>query len=371
MLSFIVLFCAIAIAQDDVFEATIQSIKQQYAPDSRLAVFDITYKNTSEGILMRGEVDNPEAKTSLLTALKNVTNVAIIDKIRLLPAKSLGINIYGIATLSVGNIRLRPGESKELTSQVLMGTTVKLLKKSNNYWFVQLPDRYLGWLDNKSFAITDKSGSETWVKAPKVIVTDYFGIVHEQPSTVSPPVCDVVIGCLLIKIGAQNDWTFVELADNRQGYIQNALVQDYDVWKQSRKLTAENIEMTAKMLLGIPYLWGGTSVKGMDCSGFTKMVYWLNGTELLRDANQQVTMGTNIESGSNFKNLKKGDLLFFSEMSSDEVSERITHVGIYLDKKLFIHSSGRIRYGSFDSASQYFEQSLMARFVCARRIIQE
>jgi cell wall-associated NlpC family hydrolase len=165
----------------------------------------------------------------------------------------------------------------------------------------------------------------------------------------------------------------VELADGQKGFIQDSLVQDFDEWKKSRMLTGDNLEKTAKALLGIPYILGGTSVKGMDCSGFVKTVYRLNGMELHRDADQQADQGILIDAGKNFENLEKGDLLFFCSQTKGKKSKRITHVGLSLGKGLFIHSSisKRVRLSSLDPSSNYFEKSLLKQFVLARRIVQK
>jgi cell wall-associated NlpC family hydrolase len=185
------------------------------------------------------------------------------------------------------------------------------------------------------------------------------------------PLCNVVAGCIL-KSGGKNDkWTMVELADGRKGFVLDSFVQDLDEWNNNRMLTGENLEKTAKGLLGIPYLWGGTSVKGMDCSGFVKTVYRMNGTELHRDADQQANQGTPMDPGKNFENLQKGDLLFFGQQAIGKKSKRITHVGLYIGNRLFIHSSGRVRLSSLDPLSNYFEKTLLSRFVLARRIIQK
>ena len=183
--------------------------------------------------------------------------------------------------------------------------------------------------------------SKAWDAASKIIVTETFGVVREQPSSESLPVCDVVALCVLNSHEKKNAWTAVELADGRKGFIQSSFVQDYGEWNNSRQLTADNLERSAKTLLGVPYLWGGTSTKAVDCSGFTKIVHRLNGKELARDASQQASEGIAIDAGKNFQNLQKGDLLFFGQKANGTAPEHIIHVAMYLENKLFIHSIGR------------------------------
>jgi cell wall-associated NlpC family hydrolase len=252
-----------------------------------------------------------------------------------------------------------------------MGTVVKLLKKTDGYCFIQMPDQYLGWIDAASLSMTNQTDTKAWNTAHKVIITELKCIVRKTPDSTSEPLCNVVTGCIL-KSGSKNDkWTMVELADGRKGFVLDSFVQDLDEWNNNRMLTGENLEKTAKGLLGIPYLWGGTSVKGMDCSGFVKTVYRLNGAELHRDADQQANQGTPMDPGKNFENLQKGDLLFFGQQAIGKKSKRITHVGLYIGNRLFIHSSGRVRLSSLDPLSNYFEKTLLSRFVLARRIIQK
>jgi cell wall-associated NlpC family hydrolase len=367
----LLVFEARALNHSSIIKCILQSTKQQFAPDQRTAVFDISYKQTKTGIVFFGEVDSLAAKNALIDALHKNFKEKVIDSIRVLPDLTLGNYRNGIVIIDVGDIRHEPRKQGELITQVLMGTVVKLLKKTGRYCFIQMPDQYLGWIDAASISMTNQTDMKAWNTAPKVIITELKCIVRKTPDSTSVPLCNVVAGCIL-KSGGKNDkWTMVELADGRKGFVLDSFVQDLDEWNNNRMLTGENLEKTAKGLLGIPYLWGGTSVKGMDCSGFVKTVYRMNGTELHRDADQQANQGTPMDPGKNFENLQKGDLLFFGQQAIGKKSKRITHVGLYIGNRLFIHSSGRVRLSSLDPLSNYFEKTLLSRFVLARRIIQK
>jgi gamma-D-glutamyl-L-lysine dipeptidyl-peptidase len=362
-----------AAGQSILINRILKSTQQRYAPDQRTAVFNISYKQTKTGIVLFGEVDTFAAKNALIDTLRKNSKEEVIDRIRVLPDLTLGNHRSGIVIIDVGDIRDKPHKQVKLITQVLMGTVVKLLKKGDGYYFIQMPDQYLGWIDTASLYLTDQTEVKTWNTAHKVIITELQCIVRTRPDSSSMPLCNVVAGCILKSDGKNNGWTIVELADRRKGFIHDSLVQDLDEWKKSRMLTGENLEKTAKALLGIPYIWGGTSVKGMDCSGFIKMVFRLNGMELHRDANQQANQGMQIDPGKNFENLQKGDLIFFGPLIREKQSKRITHVGLSLGKRLFIHSSisKRVRLSSLDPSSNYFEESLLNRFVLVRRIIQK
>lgn len=358
-------------AQDDPCKAVLASLRARYAPDRRVAVFDVSCVQQGGQVIVRGDVDQASARRDVVAAMQAARLGDVVDSMRVLPDPALADTPFGIVKVSVGNVRSNPAHSAELATQVMMGMVVKVLKSQGSWYYIQGPDQYLGWLEGAAMHFTRQAGAEAWQSAPKVIMTEYFGVVRAQPNNTSLPVSDAVPGVLFKSNGGRGKWISVETPDGRKGYVERTLVADYAKWKATRSLTAETVEQTAKRFIGVPYLWGGTSPKGMDCSGFTKTVFRLNGMELNRDANQQAQMGVEVSADSGMRRLSKGDLLFFGQKATAERSERITHVAIYLQDQQFIHTPGGsgVRIDSFDPAAPNFNDGLLRSFVRVRRVI--
>jgi len=182
-------------------------------------------------------------------------------------------------------------------------------------------------------------------------------------------VSDVVVCDLVRKTGEENDWYKVELPDQRAGYLSRTSATDYDAWKTARHPTAEKIERSARKFLGRPYLWGGNSPKGFDCSGFTKTVFYLNGIDLMRDSSQQARQGVEVPLDEELSRLRKGDLLFFGRRPQSGGPERVFHVGIYLGDQLFIHSSEWVHISSLDPNSPIRDENRIRTLLRARRVL--
>jgi cell wall-associated NlpC family hydrolase len=254
-------------------------------------------------------------------------------------------------------------------TQILTGEVLKVWKKQTNWFLIQTADNYVGWAEAGGFTNCTRAEVDRWNEAPHLVVTNYEDRILERPEADALPVSDVVMCSLVKPIGDSGDWFKVELADGRTGFLPKKSATDYAQWQASRHPTAENIESTAKLFLGRPYSWGCNSIRGMDCSGLTKFVFFLNGIRLDRNASEQCHQGVEVPLDGNLKNLKKGDLLFFGRRASRGKPENINHTGIYLGDKLFIQSSELVRISSLDSSSPLRDERRIKSLLHARRIL--
>jgi gamma-D-glutamyl-L-lysine dipeptidyl-peptidase len=347
----------------------IQMVKNKYAPDKRVALFNIEAEESDDLYLITGETNLPEAKMDLIEQLKK-ENLKIKNEIKTLPAKELGEKIYGVINLSVANLRSNPDHPAELSTQSILGTPIKILKKGKGgFYLVQTPDGYISWLDNGGFHAITKDEINDWIKSDKIIYLEDYGFALSQPDEKSRRVSDLAIGNLLKLVGEEKDYYKVNFPDGREAFIKKDECKLFNNWYSNVTPTAENILKEAHRFMGVPYLWGGTSSKGMDCSGFTKTVFYLNGIILPRDASQQVHTGELIDTENGWENLKPGDLLFYGSKATAERKERITHVSIYIGDGDFIHAAGRVQINSFNPAKPYYSDYRKSGFIRAKRIL--
>ncbi len=319
-------------------EREAEEIRKTVVPDRRMGVFQ--FVKDENGVITSFETDHPLAQTrvdSLLKA-KGFSEIPIHS----LPDPILGDTVHAVVRVGVANLRREPRHGAELVDQTIMGTRLKLLRRQGGWVQVQTPYKYLGWMTLDSATPMTTSEIEQWEAAPKTQITAVLSGVFEKMDPTSLKLSDLSMNATLRLVEAQGAWTQVMLPDGRTGYTPTADLGN-PVTATDRIPAGWEVVQTASQFHGIPYLWGGNSSRGLDCSGYTQTVYAANGFLLPRDANMQVQIGTDVPIDTTFANVVPGDLLFFGE------NDRITHVAISLGGPRFIHASTYVMMNSLSA----------------------
>jgi len=223
-------------------------------------------------------------------------------------------------------LRSGPSHKSEMLSQILFGEKYTILEKSGNWIKIEtLFDHYMGWIDTDHLQHSLAEGISNGYVLNKTLLcyrNDKTKIVLEAGCEVFNPDFEDKI----FVIGKNIYTTGNEFSNN---YIS----------------TKDSVADTAMKFINSPYLWGGRIPSGVDCSGFTQLVYKIHGIPIPRDSGVQAEVGKNIDF---IDDAKPGDLVFF-----DNERGRISHVGMIISRGLVIHASGRVRIDSIDHQGIY------------------
>lgn len=350
-------------------------IKATYAPDKRTAWFEFT-KNEDKPSTYHVETTVPEAKAAFEQLLRDNGLSPTIDY-DVLPNQTVGSTKKGVIRMSVVDIRYTPANQAEMVTQAILGTPVDLLKRQRDYYLIRTPEGYIAWLKASLLTPMDDERFDSWQQSDKLMFTGDFGHSYSEPNLNSLRVSDLVMGNILRLTGSSGDFYKVAYPDGREAFIGKDQAVPYASWLANTALTAENVLSAAKTMMGVPYLWGGTSVKGVDCSGFTKTAFYMSGLVIPRDASQQVRDGLDIDILSDnevdrekvLANLQPADLIFFASSKGRVENPRVTHVAIYLGDGEFIHASGDVRINSLLEDADNYDGSYVRTIVSAKRYI--
>ena len=335
----------------------IDSLKAQYAPDTRTVLWHIALKKDEKGPYIKGETDQ-------IVAFNALRALNVRDSVALWPdTVALGNKRWGVVHNSVGNVRSKPAHHRELVTQALLGTPLRLLGRKEDWFLVQLPDLYLGWIESQAFTAMSSENFAIWRGAPKFFYKNLAGYVYETPKE-ARTVADIVAGAIISRKNPTKHLKTHEnvvYPDGREGWVRKREGEYLEALN-----TFEDHYDTAAMrhflpkIIGAPYLWGGTSTKGMDCSGFTKTIFFVGGWIIPRDASQQAQEGVTVERTA----LRPFDLLFFGTKGQ---KSRITHVALWLGEGQFIHSLGRVRINSTDPSDEAYAPDLLKKWLFSKR----
>jgi cell wall-associated NlpC family hydrolase len=230
--------------------------------------------------------------------------------------------MFGICNLAIIPLRFEPSDRSEIVSQVLFGEHFEILEQTKQWSRIKTQyDDYEGWIDSKQLQLISESSFNQLSAETIILNSDLIEYISTPDNQLIP-----------IPLGSS-----VSFINNSEINTSNF---DFEGTKTSGKKTKEHLIKTAFMYINAPYLWGGKTPFGIDCSGFTQMVYKLNGYKSLRDASQQSKQG---EALSFIEESEPGDLAFF-----DNEEGNIIHVGIIMDDNYIIHASGKVRIDRLD-----------------------
>ena len=276
---------------------------------------------------------------------------------------------YGIVTVSVCNTRSDAEYSAGQESQAIMGMPVEILGRDHEWTKIRTPEGYEHWTLSAAIKRVNREQLAQWNHSEQVVVTDLTTWVYQRPSRQAQVVSDVVAGCRLKYLGRKRGFYRVEYPDGRQGFISQDEAQKLSKWREKVGHDAASILRTAHSMMGIPYMWGGTSPKGVDCSGFVRTILYLHDIIIPRNASKQAKVGKRIQPQDDYADLQPGDLLFFGSKNQDGSPKRVVHVGISLGGCRFIHSLGYVHTGSFNPLDADYDEYERNRFLFAARIL--
>ena len=290
---------------------------------------------------------------------------------------------WAVVDLSSIYMRISPDYESALETQELMGTIVEIVGEKGYWREIVSPQPYKAWCTEKGIVEMSETEIEAYKAAPKCIFTELYGHVYESPSHNAATLCDLVGGDVMrIASVTKRAWTQIMLPSGKTGWVRSSQIKTHENFTSVAKGEGnadsisdelmEKIIAQAFKLKGVPYLWGGMTPKGVDCSGLVRWSFLMNGVLLPRNASQMVHCGDEValtgEYGSLcIEDLKRGDLVFFGTPATSEKPRRVTHVGIYIGGGRIIHSSHMVRINSLDpSKPDYYENA--HRLIAARRL---
>jgi cell wall-associated NlpC family hydrolase len=242
----------------------------------------------------------------------------------------------GVVVASVENMYSAPDDGVDVVTQATLGQVVEVMETSGVFARVRTPDRYEGWIALASLRQYPSAATPRYARAGRVVeVTSLMANLYREPSvTKSRPRVQAPLATRLEVSGdaPREGWLAVVLPSGDTAYLQKGDVKDVDPAAPRPRGTSEEIVATARRYAGVPYLWGGMTAHGIDCSGLASRAYHANGVVLPRDADLQFEdpNAAKVERAD----LQAGDLVFFGS-----APDKITHVGLYVGDGRFINAT--------------------------------
>lgn len=327
----------------------------------RTAVFDIAFEERDGSYALVGQTTEDALVVELLGDAASHEGIpALIDHVVRLPATPAPLR-HGLVRTAVAPLYGAPTLPAPQISELLLGMRIEILDRTERWLRVRCEDGYIGWLNAGYVEVGDEAWACAWERGidgePVVSLgAEWIDDASEMRSWLP-------WGARLIRHSGA-----YRIPSGGSGDLGAGEVVDIDRLADRFPQRGESIVRTARRWLGAPYLWGGVTPSGVDCSGLVQAVLWMHGIAAPRDSDQQQRLGVAVEPAPDFAAARAGDLLFFAERST-----RITHVAISLGGALALHagvSNGVVAINDL-MGSRELEERLRRTFVSARRVVPD
>lgn len=343
----------------DAIRAAARAIRAEYAPDSRVELFEI--RTHGKGRLeVAVKTTLPKAALAFAHRLEE-EGVGAELRVTLLPDPTLEPRGEALVRSSVAPVYRRATMNSTLLTQYPLGSRLTLLTRRGRHWRVRGEDGHMGWVHTGYLVRGELEWALAWERAEggDPVVSLGAQLLDEADRVFAR----LPWGARVIQQAGGR----ILLPDGRTGQLgEGELVPADRLWDRFPP-RGESVTRTARRWVGVHYLWGGVTPNGVDCSGLVQSVYWIHGVALPRDSDMQAEMGEEVTAGSDWSGLRAGDLLFFAEKGP------VNHVALSLGGSHVIHASAS--NGGVDlndlAGERDLERRLRSVFVGARRLLPD
>jgi gamma-D-glutamyl-L-lysine dipeptidyl-peptidase len=339
----------------------IHEVRLDFAPDPRVAVFEVDVLEDESEFLLFGATSVPAAQEALRQRL-SVLDLRHTwqDLLVRLPAEMEGRSRHALVTAAVAPMLGGPLITETHLSQVVLGSRVMVLREHGRWLQCRSSDGYIGWIHRGYLRRVSEAEARGWeVGADAPVHLSLGAEVRDEQGNVAAR----------LPWGARFQMRdgLAQLPDGSVRPLHGSVVPLAEL-RTRFPLEGSAIVATARLWTGAPYLWGGVTPGGVDCSGFVQAVYRTHGFDLPRDSDQQAEVGSPIPHQSGFDAVRPGDLLYFAEYR-----DRVSHVAIATGGSVIIHSAlgnGGVGENDLEGTNPY-ERELRSLLVGIRRVISE
>lgn len=335
-------------------EASVDALIARHVPDTREDIASITVRPGILSVHISGETSRPSLWHALRDSLPASWLATDLD-LHLLPDSTVTGRTTGVVNVAVGNLRREPRHGAELVDQAILGTRLSILRERRGWYQVKTEWQYIGWMTGSSIAFRET------LPEPDVRVRVNLAAIREAASPASPLRLQAPFGAAFESVVKRGAYREIRLPDGTSAFIAEGDIES--IPEAAASPDGGRLVSTASRFQGLPYLWGGNSSSGFDCSGFTQTVFREQGITLPRDANMQIRLGADVDTTGNFSQLRAGDLLYFGPNP-----DRITHVALSLGGARMIHASDYVQINSLDPADADFAPDRLRTLQAVKRI---